>query len=544
MQSGFENILTIKDLRVAFETPIGEDTAIRGVDLTVRKGEILALVGESGCGKTVLCKTMLQILCEKGRVRSGEILLAEENLLHCTEKEMEKHRGKRIAMVFQDPMTSLNPMISIGEQIAETARLHRGMSRGEGREEACRLMREVGLPEPEKRYGQMPHHFSGGMRQRVAIAMALAGEPEILLADEPTTSLDPGVQGQILQLLKEIRRKRGITVIFITHDLSLVESLADRVAVMYQGRIVEIGSVSEVFTNPEAQYTKTLLSYLDYGKGKSHTHGALHFHEGKAHSHPQAEDVQGHCHSHIWQDTNGEETRSAGVEKERERLIEIKNLSKYFKLGKARTVTAFENLSLDIYRGEVLGIIGPSGSGKSTLARCIMEIEKPSAGEIVFLNGNVRSGSGASASAEVPLSKKESRNWKQMIFQDSASAFNPRMTIEEIIGEPLRIVTGRRPERKAILALMEQTELPAELIDRYPYEISGGQRQRAAIARALSVNPEFIVADEPISSLDVSVQAQIVHLFKRLQQERSLTLMLIAHDLPMVQHVSDRIIEL
>lgn len=472
-------LLTIHNLVVAFETDQGELTAVKGVSLSLAPGETLALVGESGCGKTVLCKSMLNILCEKGNIKEGEILLDGRDLASLGEKEIQPYRGREIAMIFQDPMTSLDPTMPVGKQIAEM------ITGPNAHAQAVELMRQVEIDNPEERYYQMPHHFSGGMRQRIAIAIALAGKPKLLLADEPTTALDQRTQAPILALLKKI----DVATIFITHDLSLVEDIADRVAIMKDGTIVETGPVKQVFESPEHPYTKKLLGYLDYGKGRGHNH-------------------------------KKEESRKGSP------LIQIENLKKYFPLGKKQVHKALDGFSMDLYKGEILGIAGPSGCGKSTLARCLMGIYKPTGGTITYFNEN------------------KSNNWKQMIFQDSASALNPRTTLGQIIGEPLKIAEGRRPPKDKIRELMEQAELDSDLFDRHPYDVSGGQRQRAAIARAISVNPELIIADEPISSLDISTQAQIIHLLSRLRQERGLTILLIAHDLPMVNHVSDRVIEM
>lgn len=535
-------MLTINDLIVAFETETGELTAVKGVSLSLEPGETLALVGESGCGKTVLCKSMLKILCERGNIKQGEILLEGKDLVPLQEKEMIPYRGSEIAMVFQDPMTSLDPTMPVGRQIAEVIEQVDGADRKaireEARQQAIELMRLVEIDNPELRYDQMPHHFSGGMRQRIAIAIALAGRPKLLLADEPTTALDQETQAQILALLKKI----DTTTIFITHDLSLVEDIADRVAIMQAGEIVETGPVSEIFEHPQHPYTKKLLGYLDYGKGRGHNHK----HE---------ETVRG------------------------KHLVEIKNIKKYFPLGRKKVHKALDGFSMNIHRGEILGIVGPSGCGKSTLARCIMGMEKLTGGEIIFHNAettvtHIGTATGSEACSLQP-SFRTKDNWKQMIFQDSDSAFNPRMTIGEIIAEPMiiaqkhqkpkglfqRKAIGSKPfeestcqfcnawhekmsMRDRVIDLMRQVELDPALIDRHPYEVSGGQRQRAAIARAISVNPDLIIADEPISSLDVSTQAQIVHLFRKLQEERNLTILFIAHDLPMVNHISDRIIEM
>lgn len=555
-------MLKINDLVVAFETENGELTAVKGVSMELAPGETLALVGESGCGKTVLCKSMLKILCERGNIKEGEILLEGTDLVPLRETEMIPLRGSGIAMVFQDPMTSLDPTMPVGRQIAEVIELrerHRAKASGKdysgpagcsrcilgaglsvaeetspemddkaiaaaARKEAIELMRMVEIDQPELRYDQMPHHFSGGMRQRIAIAIALAGEPKLLLADEPTTALDQDTQVQILELLKKI----DIATIFITHDLSLVEDVADRVAIMQDGSIVETGPVEEIFENPQHPYTKKLLGYLDYGKGRGHNH---------KHTETVKDDP----------------------------LVEIIDAKKYFSLGRKNIHKVLDGFSMTIHKGEILGLVGPSGCGKSTLARCIMEMYPLTGGEIRFHNTQQQEDA-----CSLQPSFRNSTNWKQMIFQDSAAAFNPRMTIGEIIAEPMKIAdkTGgsSRPRsngpfadttcqyckswkakmsmRDRVIDLMRQVELEPELIDRYPYEVSGGQRQRAAIARAISVDPQLIIADEPISSLDISTQAQIVHLFRKLQEERNLTILFIAHDLPMVNHISDRIIEM
>lgn len=529
-----EPILEIRNLSVYFRDEEGTRAA-RDVNLTLGQGELAALVGESGSGKTVLCKTILRLMDRKTKVDSGEIFYKGEDILQYSEKQMQKFRGKEISMVFQDPYLSLNPTISIGKQIMETILLHEKISRREAKARTLELLELTGFDECEKRFGQYPHQFSGGMRQRAAIAVALACSPGVLLADEPTTALDIDTQQQIITLLQEVQKKTGVAVLFITHDLGLVENMADFVYVMYQGKIVENGSVTEIFEHPQDPYTVKLLGYRNYGKGIGHTHGKIHFHNGIPHTHggvhehihPEVKPEVSHPILSVQEKTDEHAPLEVLVEKEPEKLMEIKNLRKEFRLDRHTVSQVLHDFSLDVYRGEILGIAGPSGCGKSTLARCMVGLYQPEDGEILY-HGD-----------------KAHLYRRQMIFQDSASAFNPHMTLEEIIGEPLRIqklCKDKKERREKVYALMEQVELDTALARRHPYDVSGGQRQRAAIARALSVDPEFIVADEPVSSLDISIQAQIMHLFKRLQEERNLTLMLIAHDLPMIMHVSDRVI--
>ncbi len=493
-------LLKINNLIVSFENPAGELTAVKGVSLSLDKGETLALVGESGCGKTVLCKSMLKILCDRGRIRQGEILLGEEDLIPLTEDEMQARRGGDISMIFQDPMTSLDPAFSVGEQIAEVLRIHKGMDKAAAKAHAIALMELVQIPDADKRYDQRPFQFSGGMRQRIVIAIALAAEPKILLADEPTTALDEETQEEILKLIKDIQNKTDVAVLFITHDLSIVEDVADRVAVMKDGLLVEEGIVSEVFEKPQHEYTKKLLGYLDYKKNRGHHHRGY-----------------------------GQQTKP---------LVSIRGLNVSFAVDKKTTNHVLKDFSMDIYEGEIVGLVGRSGCGKSTLARCIMGLEK--------YEGSIRIADGTNI---------------QMIFQDTGAAFNDRMSIGEIIAEPLvaggaskrktsgaekRRKNGRRKEelRSLVEHALQAVELEPSIMDRKPYELSGGQRQRVAIARAIITKPDIIVADEPLTGLDVSTQAQIVHLFKKLSEDNNMAILFIAHDLPMVNHISDRVIKL
>ena len=503
-----KRILDIENFRLSFYGPHGRVPAVRGVNLYVNAGETVALVGESGCGKTALCRAILGLHSSHAKVEGGSINLSGLKVTEMNDKQLEAVRGKEAAMVFQDPMTSLNPTFSIGSQIRDAILLHENISKTEAKAKAVRLLEMVEIPQAELRYKQYPHHFSGGMRQRAAIAIALACNPTLIIADEPTTALDIRTQNEIMGLLKKLCREQGKAMLFITHDLGLAENMADRTAVMKDGLIIEQGITGEIFRNPKEEYTKKLLGYVAYGKGTSHYHGNY---KGQA------------------VDENAGTNTDADAVPVPASAILIENLRKSFSLGKKTFRPVLKDFNLTIMSGEIVGLVGSSGSGKSTLARCIMGIYKPEGGRVTVADGMKI----------------------QMIFQDSASSFNPRMLIWEIIAEPADIEARRQGHRikKAELRCFAETAAEAcglekELLERYPYDISGGQRQRAAIARALITDPDIIIADEPISSLDVPVQSQIVHLLKKLHDERNLTMLIISHDVPMVEHISDRIIHI
>lgn len=532
-------LLQIDGLVVSFRDAESGITAVRGVDLTIDKGENLALVGESGCGKTVMCKSMLGLLCRKGVIDEGRIIYFAgtdpetpvsdggkkpaarsdadgTDLAVLSERELVRFRGGEIAMIPQDPMTSLDPVVAVGEQIAEAARLA-GAARAEARARALELMELVGISDAPTRYDQRPYQFSGGMRQRIVIAIALAGRPRLLLADEPTTALDAETQEGILRLIRDVQKQTGVSVLFITHDLSLVEEMAQRVAIMKEGRLVEEGPVNRVFSDPQHPYTRQLLGYLDYQYHRGHNHRGKGSDGQTAGSRAEELRPEGRWSS---------DDLAAGGRPENaleETRLCVEHLFKTY-----GTRYVLHDFSMNIHRGEIVGIIGRSGCGKSTLARCIMGIEPYDGGIIRMPAGRDRT---------------------QMIFQESQDAFNERMTIHQIIAEPLMIRraelrAGKAEIRRRVDTAMAEVGLDTELAGRHPYELSGGQRQRAAVARALIADPAVIIADEPLTGLDVTAQAKIVHLFRELVDKHDLSLMLIAHDRPMVEHVSDRIIEM
>ena len=505
-------LLNIEDFRMCFDGKQGAVHAVQGVSLTVRSGEIMAIVGESGSGKTALCFSILMLHRHHARYLSGSINLSGKDVTKMSERELEQMRGKTASIVFQDPLNSLDPVRTVGEQIINPMRLH-GVDESastdrEYCEKAASLLREMGMEDAEKYLSCYPHQLSGGQRQRVAIAVALACDPALIIADEPTTALDPDNQEQIIAVLKRLAEERRKGILFITHDLGLARRLATKIAVMKDGKFVETGSAEEVFENPKHEYTKALVRYSRYGKKGSHYHGGL----GK--------EIDG---------IEQTEPKQISYQVDSvEKIVSVKDLDMTYRTEKNGYKKVLEGYSLEVFKGEILGLVGQSGCGKSTLARIIMGLTKPTSGVIEW---------GSEGHAD------RSQIHTQMIFQDSASAFNPRMTIEEIISEPLVIASkwNREERRNKVKEVMRQVHLDEELMYRHPYDVSGGQRQRAAIARALITEPEFIIADEPLSSLDVPTQAEIVHLLRELHEEKKLTMVLISHDIPMVEHVCDRI---
>ena len=486
------SLLDVRDLRVEFRSPERTVTAVDGVSFSVDTGEIVALVGESGSGKTVTSLSLLQLVDPPGHVIGGEAIFDGRDLLAAGEQEIRKIRGNEIAMVFQEPMTSLNPLLTIGAQVAEPLRVHRGLSRRDARRRAIELLELVELPDPERVARRHPHHLSGGMRQRVVIAMALACEPRVLIADEPTTALDVTVQAQILDLLHGLTTQLGTATILVTHDLAVVAEHADRVVVMRNGRVEESGEADDVLRRPKAAYTRALL---DAAPGRG-------------------------------------ERRPVRDDSAESPLLAVEGLRRVFR-SRRGDVTAVDDVSFTVAPGRTLGLVGESGSGKSTTARLVLRLIEPTAGTVRFEDTDI------TALKSGPL--RDARRHMQLVFQDPYASLDPTFSVRQAVAEPLvahRVGTrGDRDERVA--ELLRLVGLTPEHGRRAPRELSGGQRQRVAIARALALEPKLLVCDEPVSSLDVSVQAQVLELLVDLQEQLDLAYLFISHDLAVVREVAD-----
>ena len=573
-------LLQIKDLHTDIEIRSGVVRALSGVDLHVNPGETLGIVGESGSGKTMTALSLMGLLPQGGKVSSGSIILDGQDLTQLPLKEKRKLRGTKVGMIFQDPLTSLNPTMKIGLQVCEPLRVHEGLSKKEALERAVEILKRVGMPRPEVVINNYPHQLSGGMRQRVMIAMALVCKPRILIADEPTTALDVTTQMQILDLIDELRDEYKMGVILITHDLGVVAGHTDRVAVMYAGRIVETAPTKTLFTEPKHRYTSSLMAalperalaagtklfsipgappsltnlpvgcrfaarclwatdecragYPDLSGDETHTFSCFHpVQEGD--ESPAV--LQGKLDSNK---TNGAAENVPQIS--HETLLDVKEASReyesagsgFFKREKG-VVSAVDRVSITVKKGETYGLVGESGCGKSTVGRLIAGLEPPSGGAIELDGRDLATLKGRDA---VRIHRDV-----QMMFQDSYAAMDPRMRIDQILAEPMSIQkTGNaRQIAERIMEILEQVGLTEEILDRYPHEFSGGQLQRIGFARSLTLAPDLIVADEPVSALDVSVQAQVLNLMKDLQQELGLSYLFISHDLAVVQYMADRI---
>ncbi|PXY24718.1 peptide ABC transporter ATP-binding protein [Prauserella muralis] len=562
-------LLDVRGLRTEFVTGAGTVRAVNDVSLTVRRGQVLGVVGESGSGKSVTARSILRMVPEPGRITGGEVQFEGRDLLALSEPDMRALRGSEIAMVFQDPQSALNPVLTVGYQIAEALIVH-GAGKRTARSRALDLLRQVGIPDAERRIDDYPHQFSGGMRQRVVIAIALAGSPSLLIADEPTTALDVTIQAQILRLLGRLRDELGIAVLMITHDMGVVAETCDDVVVMYGGRVVEQGPVEVVFARQEHPYTADLLKAmprLDTGAqvrlpaipGMPPDPAALP--PGCA-FHPRCRLAEDQCRTAVpgltpqggkgqsaacWvtgrgvpipplDAVPGEAGARAGTGGAP--LLQVRDLrvdvgsGRRGLFGRPEPVYAVDGVSLSVAGGETLGLVGESGCGKSTLARTIVGINRPAAGEVTV----------GGAAAGTPGGARALRSAVQYVFQDPYASLNPRRTIRQSLDEALEMRGVPRPERAAeASALLRRVGLNDTHLDRYPHAFSGGQRQRIGIARALAVEPKVLICDEPVSALDVSIQAQIINLLESLRDELGLGYLFIAHDLSVVRHLSDRV---
>ncbi|SDR62050.1 peptide/nickel transport system ATP-binding protein [Rhizobiales bacterium GAS113] len=598
-------VLAVSDLRTQFFTDDGVVRAVDGVSFTIEAGEALGIVGESGSGKSVAAMSLMRLLEEPARIVSGSISFQGRDVLAMGATELRKLRGGGMAMVFQDPMTSLNPVLRIARQLTETMVVHGRYGEGEATKRSITLLGRMGITTPERAINSYPHQFSGGMRQRVALAMGMSNEPALLIADEPTTALDVTIQAQILELLRELNRDFGTAIMLISHDLGVIASVCSRVLVMYAGEVVEEGPAEAILADPKHPYSWALINAVPRldrepldGKRLVSIDGTppdplvepagcrfaprCPFRIERCEEHPDLLSVEAGRKARCWVTQSGgrldspaaasaqggvaspaslgprAEARLAGDDTNVAGtaipdawratplpLLEVRGLVKHFALPKRgffephRYVHAVDGVDLDVWPGETVGLVGESGCGKSTLARVLLRIHRPDAGSILFDGEDIAQ---ASPAAIRPLRRR-----LQMVFQDPYASLNSRMTVGEILEEPLRfhgLTTSVAETRERVAELLATVKLSPKAASRYPHEFSGGQRQRISIARALAVQPDFIVADEPISALDVNIQAQILNLMLQLQEDFGLTYLFIAHDLAVVRHISDRVVVL
>jgi peptide/nickel transport system ATP-binding protein len=543
-------ILEVRDLSVEFTTEAGLVKAVQNLAFTLKPGETLGIVGESGSGKSTTSLTAMGLLPKSARV-TGEILFKSPkstngkpiNLLTLNRSAMQKYRGAEISMVFQEPLTSLNPVYTCGSQVIEAIRLHEPVSHKEAYRRTLSLFDEVKLPNPKQIINRYPHELSGGQMQRVMIAMAICCNPAILLADEPTTALDVTIQATIIDIMQELQDQRGMAIIFVTHDLGVIANIADSVIVMYQGKSVEYGAIQQIFTNPQHPYTKGLLACRPaLNRRVNYLPTVSDFMEVV--TTPDGEEVLREKQKLTTRErtvTNEELTQRLARLQQQSPLLCVQNLQVFFPLrglfGRTTNyVKAVNDVSFEVYPGETLGLVGESGCGKTTLGQSLIRLIEPTGGKVFFEERDISK-----------LPEKQMRLLRrdmQMIFQDPYGALDSRMTIAEAVMEPMRvhdIAPSAKQRRHRTADLLERVGLSSNFMGRYPHELSGGQRQRVCIARALALNPKLIICDESVSALDVSVQAQVLNLLKELQSEFNLTYIFISHDLSVVKFISDRI---
>jgi len=546
-----QSLLTIQDLTLDFTTDTSVTHALQNISFTVNKGEIVAVVGESGSGKSVTALSILQLLpSPPARYINGKIAFynddaTEIDLLKLSQEEMKDIRGNLIGMIFQEPMTSLNPVFTCGSQVEEAIVLHKKLNHAEAKEKTLALFREVRLPEPERIYKSYPHQLSGGQKQRVMIAMAMSCDPQLLICDEPTTALDVTVQKNILSLIKSLQQQHNMSVIFISHDLGVVSEIADRIIVMYKGQIVEQGMTKEILINPQHSYTKALLACRPalHHKGERLPVVSDFMKEKETRNKEQgtSKELENIQYSIINEQRSIDDELQTTNHK-LQTIISVEHLKVWFPsqktfLGKITAYTkAVNGVSFEIYKGETLGLVGESGCGKTTLGRALLGLIQPTEGKIFFKNKNIA----IATTTELRAMRKD----MQIIFQDPYSSLNPRKKIGEAIMEPLKVhqlFATNKQRKEKVIELLEKVNLSADHYNRYPHEFSGGQRQRIVIARALALEPSFVVCDESVSALDVSVQAQVLNLLNDLKKEFDFTALFISHDLSVVRYISDRI---
>ena len=523
-------LLEIVGLDVSFPSQHGTTYAVRDVSINLKPGEVLGVVGESGAGKSTIGNAVINLLEPPGKITNGKVLFQGENISGLDDKEMRDIRGQKIGMIFQDPLTSLNPLMTIGTQLLETIAKTTKLGGNAAFKKAIELLEAVGIEQPAGRFRAYPHEFSGGMRQRVVIALALAGDPDLIIADEPTTALDVSIQEQILELIRVLCRKRKLGVIIITHDIGVIANIADRVAVMYDGSVLETGEVRQILMAPKHQYTKSLIAAVPRGDTKLERFKSVDYIEGGKQA-CKSIDVEQH-----WL---GEKVRKNSADK----AISIEGLNKKFVIKKAVFernrvyLKAVKDVTFSVEEGETFGLVGESGSGKSTIARLIVGLSKVDRGSIQIFGQEV---SNKRKDQKVIAAQRD----LQMIFQDPYSSLNARMRVQDIIAEPIRYYQTASSDRETLQIvrdLLDHVGLGATAMLKYPHEFSGGQRQRISIARALASRPKILICDEPTSALDVSVQAHILNLLKDLQDELRLTMLFISHDLPVIRQMCDKV---
>ncbi|WP_068711365.1 dipeptide ABC transporter ATP-binding protein [Vibrio tritonius] len=524
------SLLEVNNLRIEYPSRHGVFAAVKSLSFSIERGEIVGVVGESGAGKSTVGNAVIDLLSPPGHVASGEVFLDGQKISGLTDEEMRKVRGSKIGFIFQDPMTSLNPLFTVEHQLKETIHANMKVSDSEAYDRALSLMKQVGIPQPENRLKQYPHQFSGGMRQRVVIAIALAGEPDLIIADEPTTALDVSIQDQILSLIRQLCIEHNVGCMLVTHDMGVVSNVTDRVAVMYRGELVEIGPTAKVLGHPEHPYTHSLISAVPRSDIKLDRFPLVSYIEEAAEHQPL--DIKNH-----WLGQREEQRQYSGP------LLNVENVNLRFvtkdSLFESRReyIQASNNVSFQIQEGETFGLVGESGSGKSTIARVIAGLYQPNEGKVTFEGVDL-------TALKSEKERRPLRRAMQMVFQNPYTSMNPRMRVFDIVAEPIRFhhLTKNEAETRSVVNdLLDHVGLGREAGLKYPHEFSGGQRQRISIARALATRPRLLICDEPTSALDVSVQAQILNLLKDLQAELGLTMLFISHDLPVIRQVCDRV---